>query len=198
MMTNGFTIEGRDVGKTLVVLALVLSACSASSTGSVEDDIEVLETMFGAFWTGDADTVLPILGRVGADHVASETRYQASIGASVNTDCVGLGDGVTQCDITYSNMFYEAAGADPDVTRKTFTVTDGVVTLLDHRFPGDTDLTDSVRDYIIRHQLDPQDVCAKREVYHVNGEACADLQKRNMSNWLEWHSAGQPEPTQDG
>ena len=184
--------------KTVVVLALVMTACSASSADTVEDDIEVLETMFGAFWTGDADTVLPILGRVGADHVASETRYQALIGASVDTECEGLSDGVTQCDITYSNMFYDAVGADPDVTRKTFTVTDGVVTLLDNRFPGNTDLTDSVRNYIIWYQLDPEAVCVTREVYHVDGEGCADLAIRQISDWARWHSDGQPEPTQNG
>lgn len=185
--------------KTMViVLAVLLAACSPSSADTVDEDIEVLETMFGAFWTGDADTVLPILGRVGADHVASETRYQLLIGASVDTECEGLGDGVTQCYITYSNMFYDAVGAEPDVTRKTFTVTDGVVTLLDSRFPGDTDLTDSVRDYIIRHDLDAEDVCAKREVYHVDGEGCAGLVIGHLVDWAQWHSDGQPESAQNG
>jgi hypothetical protein len=184
--------------KIFVALAVVLAACSASPADTVDEDIEVLETMFSAFWTGDADTVLPILGRVGADHVASETQYQSLIGASVSTECVGLGDGVTQCDITYSNMFYDEIAADPDVTRKTFTVSDGVVTLLDSRFPGDTELTDSVRNYIIRHQLDPANVCATREVYHVNGEACADLVASHITDWAAWHSAGQPEPAQNG
>jgi hypothetical protein len=166
----------------VVVVALVVFR----SQDSGDPAIETIEVYADAFYSGDYETGLAMLGwdaSTSSDFI-NWSEYEAAIGAEVSVECEAgpNGDGVYACVVHYSNELFDAVD-EPDVAKSWVGRVQGERIEV-RNYVGFSRVEDSWRAWLEesgRSETAPCDFDVPPT------PECASFQLANLVDWASWY-----------
>jgi hypothetical protein len=186
--TSGRTrkVTSRALATTIVVLAVVAIGFVLVSKQRTDPAIETIEDYGNAWYSGDHDTALAMLGVDPQNSLGfiNWSEYEAAIDAEVSIECEARADsdGVYDCLVHYSNALFDAVDAPPEAKPWVGLVHGERIEV--RSYDNSSDLEDSWRAWLESSAQAGTSPC-RFDAPPI--PECAAFQLANLDEWASWY-----------